>query len=165
MSFRAFSGFFLAELTGRALASERRRQHYNMHANYEDPCQRFFNAIEPESYIRPHRHDITQGVETLVAVRGKMALLIFDDVGQVTQVQKFGVERLQVNSDVAVVVEVGPFTWHTVLALESGSVLLEVKAGPFNPRSPKQPALWAPEEATEQAVDYLKSLKNFALSA
>lgn len=165
MSFRAFSALFMEELSGRALASERRRQHYNLHADYEDPCQRFFNAIEPNSYIRPHRHDTRQGVETLIAVRGRMALLIFDDVGRVTQVQKFGVDRLQINSDVAVVVEVRPCIWHTVLALETGSVLLEVKAGPFNPGSPKHPALWAPEESTDQVVDYLKSLRNFALSA
>lgn len=165
MSFRAFSGLFMEELARRALASERRRQHFNLHVDYEDPCQRLFNAIEPDSYIRPHRHDMTQGAETLIAVRGGMVLLIFDDVGQITQVQRFGVDNLQVNSDVAIVVEVGPCIWHTVLALETGSVLLEVKAGPFNPRSPKYPALWAPEESTDQAFDYLKYLRNFALSA
>ncbi len=38
-----------------ARASERRRMNFNFH-QLEDPANRMLNAIEPESYIRPHRH-------------------------------------------------------------------------------------------------------------
>ena len=47
----------------------------------------------------------------------------------------------------------------TPVALEHRSVLLEIKGGPFNPESPKFPALWAPEEGSELSSDYLPSLK------
>ena len=36
-------------------ASERRRMNFNFH-QFKDPANRMLNAIEPESYIRPHRH-------------------------------------------------------------------------------------------------------------
>ena len=50
--------------------------------------------------------------------------------------------------------EVPPGTWHTVVALETGSVLLEVKAGPFIPDQPKEFAAWAPEEGSDEAREY-----------
>jgi hypothetical protein len=45
-----------------------------------------------------------------------------------------------------------------VVALEPGCVLLEVKAGPFDPNQPKDLAPWAPEEGSEAAADYLNFL-------
>ncbi|MFN7835777.1 MAG: WbuC family cupin fold metalloprotein, partial [Burkholderiaceae bacterium] len=54
--------------------------------------------------------------------------------------------------------EVPASTWHTVIALESGSVLLEVKAGPFDPSMPKDLAPWAPEEGASNARPYLQDL-------
>jgi cupin fold WbuC family metalloprotein len=51
-----FGSEYLDELSGLAKVSPRLRQHRNIHTSYDDPCQRLFNAIEPESYIRPHRH-------------------------------------------------------------------------------------------------------------
>ena len=58
----------------------------------------------------------------------------------------------------AAAVELEPDTWHTVVALESGCILLEVKAGPFDPSQPKDIASWAPEEGTPQARAYLQKL-------
>jgi hypothetical protein len=49
-------------------------------------------------------------------------------------------------------------SWHTVIALEPGCVLLEVKAGPFDPNQPKVLAPWAPEEGSDAAGDYLSRL-------
>lgn len=153
---KVFSADYLNELTVQAQCTPRKRQHRNIHESYADPCQRLFNAIEPESYIRPHRHATDPRDELLIAVRGSMALVTFDEQGTVTAVVLFGADR---NSEgCAVGAEVPANTWHTVIALESGCVLLEVKAGPFDPSQPKNLAPWAPDECGPNAKQYLEKL-------
>ena len=90
--------------------------------------------------------------ELLIAVRGVMAMVAFDDQGAVTNVLRFGTERH--GDEMAVGAEVSSSTWHTVIALEPGCVLLEVKAGPFDPNQPKDLAPWAPEENSASAREY-----------
>jgi cupin fold WbuC family metalloprotein len=132
---KVFGTDYLNELTAQAQSSPRKRQHLNIHESYADPCQRLFKAIEPSSYIRPHRHATDPRDELLIAVRGSMALVTFDEQGMVTKVVRFGTGKNGENF--AVGAEVQANTWHTVIALESGCVLLEVKAGPSTPASRK----------------------------
>jgi len=120
-----------------------------------------FNAIEPDSYIRPHRHASDPRNELLIAIRGSLALLVFDDLGVIKDVLRFGSEKSA--SSMAVGAEVSPLTWHTVVALEPGSVLLEVKAGPFDPNQPKDLAIWAPEEDSAESRVYLDKLVQAAV--
>lgn len=155
---RIFSGSTFDQLTESALGNHRLRQHFNLHQNYQDPCQRLFNAIEPDSYIRPHCHGPAQGVESIFAIRGLMALVSFDDNGNILQVQKFGAGIHASSPDVMVGFEISPSEWHTVVSMEPGSILLEVKSGPFDPESPKFLAAWAAEEGSEAATGYLESL-------
>ncbi|MFN5096759.1 MAG: WbuC family cupin fold metalloprotein [Limnohabitans sp.] len=153
---KIFDAQYLDDLRGQAKVSPRLRQHRNVHQSYQEASQRLFNAIEPGSYIRPHRHASDPREELLIAVRGVMAMVTFDDQGAVTNVLRFGTDR---NGDeMAVGAEVSSGTWHTVIALEPGCVLLEVKAGPFDPNQPKDLAPWAPEEGTSSAVSYLQQL-------
>ena len=147
-----FDAQYLDDFTGHARVSSRLRQHRNLHQSYQDACQRLLNAIEPGSYIRPHRHASDPRDELLIAVRGVMAMVTFDDQGTVTNVLRFGTEKH--GDEMAVGAEVSSATWHTVIALETGCVLLEVKAGPFDPNQPKDLAPWAPEEDTAAARDY-----------
>jgi cupin fold WbuC family metalloprotein len=151
-----FDAQYLNGLTGQAKHSPRLRQHRNIHQSYKDACQRLFNAIETGSYIRPHRHASEPREELLIAIRGSLALITFDDQGSVTGILRFGSEKH--GTDLAAGAEVASNTWHTVVALEPGSVLLEVKAGPFDPNHPKDLAPWAPEEASAMAQGYLKDL-------
>lgn len=141
---KIFDAQYLDSLTGQAKVSTRLRQHRNVHQSYQEASQRLFNAIQPGSYIRPHRHASDPRDELLIAVRGAMAMVTFDDQGAVTNVLRFGTERH--GDQLAVGAEVSSSTWHTVIALEPGCVLLEVKAGPFDPNQPKDLAPWAPEE-------------------
>lgn len=157
MSATAFSPAFLDELSTRARASERLRQHSNLHHSYNEACQRLFNAIEPESYIRPHRHMLDPKVECLIAVRGLMTLVSFDDEGNVVRTYRFGVEKVDGKLP-AVGVEIQPGTWHTVVANTPGAVLFEVKAGPFDPSQAKEYAPWAPAEGSPEAAEYLRRL-------
>ena len=153
---KQFSHEYLNELTEYAKASERLRQHRNIHQSYQDPNQRLFNAIEPGSYIRPHRHTSDPRDEMLVAIRGVMALITFDDSGFVTNVLRLGTEKYI--SSTCHAAEVPFDVWHTVIALESGCVLLETKAGPFDPDQPKDLAPWAPPESSINVSCYLKTL-------
>lgn len=154
---KVFNSEYLNELTAQAQGSLRKRQHRNIHESYADPCQRLFNAIEPGSYIRPHRHAADPRDELLIAVRGSMALVTFDEQAMVTGVVRFGVDRN--GEGLAVGADVPANTWHTVIALESGCVLLEVKAGPFDPNQPKDLAPWAADEGSAAAAEYLEKLK------
>ncbi len=153
---KLFSADYLNDLTAQAQGSPRKRQHRNVHESYADPCQRLFNAIEPGSYIHPHRHAADPRDELLIAVRGLMALVTFDEQGKVTGVVRFGVDRN--GEGLAVGAEVPANTWHTVIALVPGCVLLEVKAGPFDPNQPKDLAPWAPDEGSAAAAKYLEKL-------
>lgn len=150
---RSFDAPYLDRLCAAAAVSPRRRQHDNLHADTTEPCQRLFNAVGEDSYIRPHRHLVDPKTETLVAVRGRFALLLFDDTGNITAVQPFGI------GSGAVAVELPPGAWHTVIALTPQAVLFETKAGPFDPLRAKEPATWAPEEGGAPASAYLRRLR------
>lgn len=163
MMVKNFSSDYLNTLLNAAAKSPRLRQHQNIHTSYQDPCQRFFNAIGVDSYIRPHRHFLDPKAETLIAVRGLFALVIFDDEGAAREVIRFGTERHDDGSSLSVGAELAPGTWHTIVALEPGSVLLELKAGPFDPNTVKELAPWAPEEGSQEAVDYLARLRALLL--
>lgn len=146
-------------LVDEAKANPRRRKHKNLHADYQEACQRFFNAIEPGSYLRPHRHGPCQGAETLIAIQGLLAFMVFGSEGEVQAVHLFGAGNHVKELGGAVGVEVQPGQWHTIISLESGSILLEMKGGPFNPEAPKYFASWAPEEMTQEGQVYLETLK------
>jgi cupin fold WbuC family metalloprotein len=154
-----YTSDYLSALSDRASDNKRMRQHQNIHKGFHEPCQRLFNAIEPGSYIRPHRHASVPRDELLVALRGLMALVTFDDAGQVQRIVRFGSEKY--GCDLAIGVEIDPETWHTVVALEQGSILLEVKAGPFDPIQPKDLAQWAPSEGSSEALIYVNQLRHF----
>lgn len=143
----------------KAKEAKRARQHQNIHLSYDDPCQRLLNAIGVGSYIRPHRHSLDPKIETLVAVRGLFALVTFDPSGEIDGIIRFGSEKYDDILAPNVGVELHPGVWHTVAALTDGAVLLEVKAGPFNPGAAKEFAPWAPEEGTDEAVHYMQSLR------
>ena len=153
---KIFDAQYLDDLTGKAKVSPRLRQHRNVHQSYQDASQRLFNAIEPGSYIRPHRHASDPREELLIAIRGVMAMVSFDEQGAITNVLRFGTERH--GDEMAVGAEVSSSIWHTVIALEPGCVLLEVKAGPFDPNKPKDLAPWAPEEYSAAAPDYFDQI-------
>lgn len=143
----------LDDLVMRAAQSPRLRQHFNLHSSYADPCQRLLNALWHNSYIAPHRHIADPKEETLVAVRGDLCFVAFDDDGAIIGHRQLGAG----GCNVAIVV--APGEWHTVVALSETAVLLEVKAGPFDPLVGKEAAPWAPTEGSPEAAAYLQGLR------
>ena len=146
-------------ISGQAKQSPRLRKNYNFHASDEDTCHRLLNAMEPDSYIQPHRHLDSNKDETLVAIRGKVGLIMFDSDGAITE--KVSLEP----AGNILMVNIPHGTFHTMISLEEGSVFFEAKAGPFVPLTRDERAPWAPEEGAESSSAYLASLKQlFELS-
>lgn len=142
-----------------ASTSNRGRSSVNLHVSFADPCQRLMNAIGDSSYIQPHRHSLDPKTETLVAIKGLFALLIFDDFGAISRVIKFGSEKYN-NDFIGLGVELKPAIWHTVVPLAENSIIFECKSGPFDPRLAKELASWAPAEGSPAAIEYFRYLKN-----
>jgi cupin fold WbuC family metalloprotein len=142
----------LDKLSLEASGSERLRKNLNLHDDYADPCQRLFIAMEPGTYIRPHRHTDPPKPECFMAVRGKMALLVFDDQGEVKQVIPFGAAC----DTLAIDLPAG--AWHSIIVLEQGSIFFETKPGPYVAMSDKDFAPWAPKENAPEVAAYLSFL-------
>ena len=118
----------LDDLTAKAKASPRLRMNMDLRNSSEDQSQRMLNAIEPGSPLPIHRHQKTS--ETVVCLRGKLVWEFYDEL------ERRCTERIELSPNgpiVALNVPIGQ--WHTVHALESGSVILEVKDGPYEPIS------------------------------
>ena len=142
----------LDQLSKAAAESPRRRKNLNMHDDYTDPCQRLFNAVEPATYIRPHRHLNPPKAECFMAVRGKMALVVFDDKGGINQVVPFG-DGCDVQA-----LELPAGQWHTFVVLKPGSIFFEAKTGPYVPLSDTDLAPWSPVEGSPDADRYVAAL-------
>jgi cupin fold WbuC family metalloprotein len=135
----------LDEVSREAEASPRRRRNRNFHPADNYPAHRLLNAIEPDSYIAPHRHLDPSKDETMVVLRGRLGLIIFDDAGSIARVEVFeaGGESFGV--------DIPHGTWHTLVALEAGTVFFEAKAGPFVALGEAERAPWAPAEGSSAA--------------
>lgn len=149
----------LDQLSRAASTSERLRKNLNMHDDYADPCQRLFNALEPGTYIRPHRHLDPPKSECFMAARGKIVLITFDDSGEIDALIPFG------SGCDAAAIELPPGTWHTLIAVETGSIFFETKPGPYVPSSDKDFAPWAPPEGSAEVDGYLAVLMGMAIKA
>jgi len=132
----------LGELSQQARLSPRLRANRNLHGELTDPVQRLAIAMEPDTFVRPHRHPQTW--EMLSALRGRFVVLLFDDAGVVTSRTVLGEECR--------VIEFPAGTWHAVLSLDGGGVIFEVKQGPYTPLTDADLAPWCKSgEAAEAA--------------
>jgi cupin fold WbuC family metalloprotein len=143
----------LDEVSAEARLSPRRRKNRNFHEGDNAAAHRLLNALEPDSYVAPHRHlDPAKG-ETIVALRGRFGVVVFDEGGGVksTAVLAPG------STDIGINLPAG--TYHTLFAIEPGSVFFEAKAGPYVAITPEERAPWAPAEGSAEAPAYLAQLK------
>ncbi|MBQ1175736.1 MAG: WbuC family cupin fold metalloprotein [Treponema sp.] len=116
---------FLDELTEKAKESPRLRMNYNLHDSLESKAQRLFNGLEPGTVLPIHRHADTS--ESYILIRGSLRVTLLDDNKNVTESVELdlnkGVFGFQIPAN----------TWHKVEVLESGTVIFEVKDGPYTP--------------------------------
>ena|SRR5687768_11884256 len=143
----------LDDAAAEGLHSPRRRSIIRFH-EHPDYLQRMLNAIEPESYARPHRHSDPDKVEIFVALRGSVLMVRFSEDGA-------PIEGIVVGADGPVRgVEVPAGAWHCLVSLESNTVLFEVKEGPYDAATDKRFARWSPpEEDREAGLAYMAQLR------
>ena len=118
----------LDELTVKAKESPRLRMNLDLRDSAEDTSQRMLNAIEPGSPLPIHRHQKTS--ETVVCIRGRLVEEFYDDL------ERICTERIELSPNGPVVaLNIPAGQWHTVQALEPGTVILEMKNGKYEPIS------------------------------
>lgn len=134
-----------------AKLNSRRREIHFFHSGDGDTLHRMLNTLQPGSYIRPHRHATPPKAESIVLLRGQLGCATFADDGEI-------IAGLSVLLDLSQGIHGMDYragTWHTFFALEPGTVVFEVKPGPYFPLSDKDFASWAPHEGSPEACAYL----------
>lgn len=118
----------LDDLTAKAKVSPRLRMNLDLRDSAEDSSQRMLNAIEPGSPLPIHRHQNTS--ETVICLRGRLVEEFYDEL------ERTCTERIELSPNGPVVaLNIPAGQWHTVHALESGTVILEMKNGKYEPIS------------------------------
>ncbi len=118
----------LDKVTAEAKANARLRMNYNFHETLDAPAQRLLNALEPGTVLPIHRHRHT--AETYVLLRGRLNILFYNEQKQIT-------ERYELDPQKGVYgVNIPRGQWHTIEVLCSGTVIFEVKDGPYSPLAP-----------------------------
>lgn len=112
-------------VTAQAKESPRLHMNYNFHASLEAKAQRLLNALEPGTVLPVHRHPHT--AETYLLLRGKIRVMFYNEAKEETESTVLD----PLTGDYGVHIPAGQ--WHTLEVLESGSVLFEVKDGPYTP--------------------------------
>jgi cupin fold WbuC family metalloprotein len=127
---RKIDQYILKQLSKKAKESPRKRHILNFHKSAEEPIHRMLNALEPETYVRPHKHQNPDKTESFIILKGSVLVLIFNDDGTIK-------EKIVLKGDQeSYGVEIYPFEWHSLISLEEGTVIFETKNGPYD--SPKR---------------------------
>lgn len=116
----------LDNIISEAKANSRLRINYNFHPSLSDKCQRLLNAMEPGTVMPIHRHEVA---EMYILLRGSLTVTFHDDEKKITDSQLLDL-RKGIHG-----VQIPPRTWHSLVVHEKGTVIFEVKEGPFIPHS------------------------------
>lgn len=143
----------LALVSAEAGLNPRLRKNHNLHPSDESRCHRLLNAIEPGSYIRPHRHLDPEKDEAFILLSGRLGIVTFTEDGDVTET----VLLSHAGGNLAVDITHG--VYHTAVSLESGTVFYEAKAGPYRQLNEDEKGVWAPEDGDPQAQAFLLRLR------
>jgi cupin fold WbuC family metalloprotein len=150
---------FLDVTSAKAKIVERKRMNFNFHPDHEDPLHRMLNAMEPGTYIQPHKHEDPDKFEIFLALRGRFVVIIFDEHGNITD------HAILDGREGKYGVEIPEKVYHMLLSLEPGSVAYEIKEGPYRPFTAKNFASWAPAEGEPGVAKYIeKLLKQIGIS-
>jgi cupin fold WbuC family metalloprotein len=123
-----------------------------LHRSLSDPLHRMLNAIQPGSYIRPHRHLDPPKAEAWIVLRGAVLFVTFLDDGTISNHLVLDAESETFGVDLV------PGHYHTLAALKPDTIIYEVKTGPYKEATDKSYAPWAPAEGTLEGQNYLRNL-------
>ncbi len=142
----------LAQGIAAAAASPRQRIILPLHRTQAASVGRMLNFFQPGTFVRPHLHPVDYATETILVIRGSLGVLLFDASGSIT-------ERHLLRADGLGLIDIEARVWHGMTVLEADTVVLEIKRGPYDVKSDKVFAPWAPVEGSEDAVAYERELR------
>lgn len=149
--YRLISQPLLVETSTRASKAPRKRTNHNFH-QLEDRVQRMLNAMEPGTYVQPHRHLNPPKVECFLLLRGRVTVLFFNESGTLT-------DCFELDGKKNFGVDISAGVWHALVCTAPGTVLFETKDGPYDPSTDKEFADWAPAETDPVAATaYLEQM-------
>lgn len=137
----------IERIASQARQSPRLRQTYNFH-NSVEKVQRFINILQPGTYVRPHRHCRTSGVngfEFFLVCQGAIGMLVMSDRGEIATTE------LVSASGAVWGIELSEATYHTIVALAPDTMILELKEGPYDSSTDKEFLEQFPVEGTDAA--------------
>ncbi len=140
----------ISDVSRKAKASQRRRVNYNFHSSDRSLLQRMLNAAEPGTYIQPHKHENPDKTEVFIILKGSVVVIEYDGSGKIVD------HVILDENGGARAVEIPPGKWHSFMTLKPGSVLYEVKEGPYDKDADKKFAAWAPAEGSPDAGKFIK---------
>jgi cupin fold WbuC family metalloprotein len=140
------------KLTIEAVSLPRKRKNHNFHLVLSDPMNRMLHAMEPETYVQPHKHENPDKREAFIILKGRVAVVEFDDA---VEIQEYIILDPQTGNYGA---EIKPRTWHSLIVLEKGTLVYEVKDGPYDPSDDKFFAAWAPAEGGAGTEEYKNTI-------
>ena len=146
----------IQEGLSQAKSSPRRRHPKILHKQGAE-FNEVFNFNMHDTYMQPHLHPGPEKIEEIHVVKGKIAVLYFNDKGEVTEVHMLEKGKKEM-------VRVPAFTWHTYVMLTDSTVSYETMMGKYDPKTWKEFANWAPLESSSESAGYLEKLKQIAKS-
>jgi cupin fold WbuC family metalloprotein len=150
---KLLSRSLLANLCDEAQASDRKRKNYNFH-EHSERVQRFLNVLQPGTYVRPHRHlrsDGVNGFEFFLVLQGEIGMLVLDESGAVLRSERLEADGEQKG------IELAEGLFHTLVVLEPNSVILELKEGPYQPATDKDFLQMFPSEGSADCAGIVRS--------
>lgn len=145
-----FGSGFLKQSKEKALKSQRRRAHYNMHDDYSDPVQRIAICMVKGTYIPPHFHCHEHQKELFVLLYGSVKFVFFDENGYVSD---------EIMLTAGEMVEVRPHAIHTAIVMSDYAHVLEVKQGPYFEKDSKEFPEWSMPESDPYTARYVSWLE------
>jgi cupin fold WbuC family metalloprotein len=143
----------VAQVLAAARASDRRRMILPFHKSPEDPLHRMFNALQPGTYVQPHRHVSPPKAEVFLVLAGCIDMIVFEEDGRIAEAHRLEAGGAKFAADVAA----GLF--HCFVARAPDTLIYEVKPGPYSALADKDFAPWAPPEGASEVDEYVARLE------
>jgi cupin fold WbuC family metalloprotein len=133
--------------------SPRKRIILPFHKSSDALLHRMLNAMQPGTYVQPHRHVDPPKEELFLVLRGAIDLIVFDAEGEISHVITLKAASDSFGADLAA------GRYHTFLVREADTVIYEVKLGPYTATTAKDFAPWAPPENTAGVGGYVAQIE------
>jgi cupin fold WbuC family metalloprotein len=140
------------EMISKSRNSKRGRAHFTFHKSDNDTLQRMLNAMQPGTYIRPHKHENPDKREVFLVLTGKFLVVEFDENGEITAHMILDANSNHYGAEIAQRV------YHSIICLAPDSIAYELKDGPYDPTNDKNFASWAPKEGDKACDEFIQRI-------